>query len=87
MPLHEVKRFREKPDLGHRRVNSSRPAILSGTPGIFFWKARPILDALREFRPAPSPRSSIRSPLALATPDEAAAIARIFPADGARADR
>ncbi len=51
VPLHEVKRFREKPDLA-----TAEEFLASGNfvwnAGIFFWKARAILDALREFRPA-----------------------------------
>jgi mannose-1-phosphate guanylyltransferase len=78
VPVYRVLQFREKPDLA-----TAERFLAAGTffwnSGIFVWKARTILDAIDEHRPAlGSGFAPIRR--ALGTPDEPEALARHFPA-------
>lgn len=75
--LHRVVQFREKPDLptAERFLASGR---FAWNAGIFFWRARTVLDALKTHCP------KVHGPLRrieehLGTPAEADAIAREFP--------
>ena len=75
--VHRVAQFREKPD------RATAEQFLADGPfawnsGIFLWKARAILDALRRHRPGLAAALG-RVAAALGTPDEAATIAREFP--------
>ena len=83
--LHRVVQFREKPDraTAERFLAAGRFAWNSG---IFVWRARAILDALAEHRPALAAALD-RIGAALGTPAEAETIAREYPADGAGPDR
>ena len=75
--LHRVVQFREKPDL-----ETARRFVAEGNfawnAGIFVWRARAILDALAEHRPALAAAID-RVGAALGTPDEAEALAREYP--------
>jgi mannose-1-phosphate guanylyltransferase len=75
--LHRVAMFREKPDraTAERFLTEGRFAWNSG---IFLWRARTILDALAEHRPALA-QALDRIGQALGTPSEAATIAREYP--------
>src|SRR5262249_39573475 len=75
--VHRVAQFREKPDrpTAEQFLAAGRFAWNSG---IFVWRARAILDALAEHRPALA-KSLGRIGEALGTPREAQAIAREYP--------
>jgi mannose-1-phosphate guanylyltransferase len=75
--LHRVVQFREKPDLATARefVADGRFAWNSG---IFVWRARAILDALKTHRPELASALG-RVGRALGTPEQAATIAREYP--------
>jgi mannose-1-phosphate guanylyltransferase len=75
--LHRVAQFREKPDreTAERFLAEGRFAWNSG---IFVWRARAILDALAEHRPALAEALG-RVGRALGTPDESGTIAREYP--------
>jgi mannose-1-phosphate guanylyltransferase len=75
---HRVAQFREKPDreTAEKFLAAGRFAWNSG---IFVWRARAILDALKTHRPGLA-ASLERVRKALGTPDQAAAIAREYPA-------
>jgi mannose-1-phosphate guanylyltransferase len=77
IPLYQVKQFREKPDraTAEEFLASGRFAWNSG---IFLWRARAILDALAQYRPALATALKRLRP-ALGTPAEAEAIAREYP--------
>lgn len=74
---HRVAQFREKPDLAtaERFLAEGRFAWNSG---IFVWRARAILDALKTHRPGLA-ASLARVGQTLGTPEEAATITREFP--------
>jgi mannose-1-phosphate guanylyltransferase len=75
--LHRVVQFREKPDRA-----TAEQFLASGNfawnAGIFFWRARAILDALAAHRPTLAAAIERVRP-ALGTPGEAEAIAREYP--------
>ncbi len=77
IPVYRVLQFREKPD----RPTAER-FVAAGNflwnSGIFVWRARTILDAIREYRPrlAEGLEPILRS---LGTPEEPDALARHFP--------
>lgn len=75
--LHKVVRFREKPDraTAEQFLATGR---FSWNSGIFLWKARAVLDALREYRPAIANGIDAIA-RDLGTPREAETIDRIFP--------
>jgi mannose-1-phosphate guanylyltransferase len=75
--LHRVEQFREKPDLETAKQFLEK-GNFDWNAGIFFWRARAILDALQAHCPA------VWEPLqriipALGTPAEAETIRRVFP--------
>jgi mannose-1-phosphate guanylyltransferase len=76
--LHRVARFREKPDR-----STAEEFLATGrfawNSGIFLWKARTVLDALRSHRPALG-EAIDRIGQALSTPREREVLSREFPA-------
>lgn len=75
--LYRVARFREKPDrpTAERYLAAGRYAW---NAGIFVWRARAVLDALRRFHPEIAERLD-RIAAALGTPNEGAALLHEFP--------
>ncbi|WP_435016857.1 mannose-1-phosphate guanylyltransferase [Tundrisphaera sp. TA3] len=75
--LHKVVQFREKPDYAtaERFVAEGR---FAWNAGIFVWRARAILDAIRAFQPGLAASLDRIAP-SLGTPDEEEAIAREYP--------
>lgn len=75
--LHKVVQFREKPDFAtaERFVAEGR---FVWNAGIFVWRAKAILDALKEHRPVLAEGLARVAPC-LGTPQEAEAIAREYP--------
>jgi mannose-1-phosphate guanylyltransferase len=77
IPVYRVVQFREKPD----RANAKRflaAGNFAWNSGIFVWRARTILQALRTHRPrlAEGLEPIVR---AIGTPEEAETLARLFP--------
>ncbi len=75
--LHRVTQFREKPDRATAEQFLAEGRF-AWNAGIFLWRARAILDALAEHRPAIAAALDRIAP-SLGTPDEAEVIAREFP--------
>jgi mannose-1-phosphate guanylyltransferase len=75
--LHRVAQFREKPDRGTAEQFLAEGRF-AWNSGIFVWRARAILDALAEHRPALAAALE-RVGRALGTPAEAETIAREYP--------
>jgi mannose-1-phosphate guanylyltransferase len=75
--MHRVERFKEKPDRA-----TAEQFLAAGrfvwNAGIFIWKARTVLDALRRFQPEIADRLD-RIQQALGSPDESRVIAEEFP--------
>jgi mannose-1-phosphate guanylyltransferase len=77
IPVYRVVQFREKPD----RATAERfltAGSFAWNSGIFVWRAQTILDEIRAQRPQ---LATALEPIlaALGTPDEAEAVARLFP--------
>lgn len=77
IPCHRVKQFREKPDLP-TAIDFVESGNFAWNSGIFVWRARAILDALAEHRPAMFAGIE-RIAADLGTPRQNEAIAREFP--------
>lgn len=77
IPVSRVAQFREKPDrpTAERFLAEGR---FFWNSGMFLWRARAVLDALAEHRPALAATLGRIAP-ALGTPDEAAVLEREFP--------
>jgi mannose-1-phosphate guanylyltransferase len=77
IPCHRVKQFREKPDLA-TAIDFLESGNFAWNSGIFVWRARAILDALAEQRPAMFAGIQ-RIADDLGTPRQDGTIAREFP--------
>ncbi|MFO0960488.1 MAG: mannose-1-phosphate guanylyltransferase [Isosphaeraceae bacterium] len=75
--LNRVVRFREKPDLATAEEFLAT-GNFSWNSGIFLWRARAVLDALRKYRPGVA-EGIDEIARDLGTPKEAETIARVFP--------